>query len=111
MMHKNVVQWIVDHLIDVEGSPWITNYHLYSVTGLLLVLLTYSPNIREGSSECLTVLERYLQRDACRSNVQKCLLTIMQNPKIRAQARGMALDDAITKRQLVRILSTGLFTL
>lgn len=105
MLHRDVTQWTIDHLIDVEDSTVLTDYHLEACTSLLLVLLSQLPNIRQGSSECTTLLERLLTcRDAAsRQNVCMCMQTLMQNPKIRAHSKSMGMEDAIIKKLTVSV--------
>lgn len=106
MLHLNVTQWMINHLIDMEGSPLLTDYQLKSVTSLLLVLLSYKPHLRLGISECLTLLERYLSHAnlEVRTNICNLLIVLMTNSNIRAHAKGMGLASAIFNRQMVSSL-------
>lgn len=103
MVHRNVTQWTINHLIDMENSALLTDYQLKVATSLLLVLLAYKPHLRHGISECLTLLETYLSHTnpECVENVCKILIVLMGNSNIRAYAKGMGLAMAITNRQMV----------
>lgn len=103
MVHRNVTQWTIHHLIDIEQSPLLTEYHLRSTTSLLLVMLTHKPYLREGVCECLTLLERYLSCNcpSIRGNVSKCLLVLMENSNIRTIAKLIGLPEAIAGRMKV----------
>lgn len=103
MLHKDVPQWLINHMTTMEHSNLLTDYQLKSVTALLLVLTSYKSNLRHKICECLTLLESYLSHsnpDVLR-NIRNTLTVLMVNSTIRAQARGMGLASAIEQRQTV----------
>lgn len=106
MLHRNVPQWTINNLMDMEESPLLTDYYLNSVTSLLLVLLTYKPHLRHGIRESLTLLERYLSHASTQAtaNISNILIVLMENTYIRAHAKGMGLASAIIDRKSVSFL-------
>lgn len=103
MLHRHVTEWMIHHLIDMQSSPLLSPYHLRSITSLLLVLLSYKPQLRSEISECLTLLERYLSNPSPESNTNiiNIMLVLLSNPNIKSHAVIIGLGTAIMKRQEV----------